>query len=192
MAGLQQTAQRLAVFRLAGHQAEQEDRVLRLGDKLRHLVDGIIRRGAHLRGPAGRQHFAADRAIDHILRQADESAARAALLGGAEGVGDHFRQRIWRRHLDGVFGDRAEHRHRIHTLVDLLRFIGAFYRAAQGHHRVAFAVRGGHAGDQVRTTRTGGDQRHARFAGNTSDGGGHKCGVGFVAYRNNANRGIQQ
>ncbi len=51
MAGLQQTAQRLAVFRLAGHQAEQEDRVLRLGDKLRHLVDGIIRRGAHLRAP---------------------------------------------------------------------------------------------------------------------------------------------
>ncbi len=36
MAGLQQTAQRLAVFRLAGHQAEQEDRVLRTGDKLRH------------------------------------------------------------------------------------------------------------------------------------------------------------
>ena len=76
--------------------------------------------------------------------------------------------------------------------MDLFGFIGAFYRAAKGHHRVAFAVRGGHAGDQVGTTRTGGDQRHARFAGNTSDGGGHKCGVGFVAYRNNANGGIQQ
>ena len=192
MAGLQQTAQRRAVLRLAGHQAEQEDRVFRLSDKLRHLVDGGIRRGAHLRGPAGRQYFAADRAIDHILRQADESAARAALLGGAEGVGDHFRQRVRRGHLDGVFRHRAEHRHRIHTLVDLFGFIGAFHRAAQGHHRVAFAVGGGHTGDQVGAARAGGDQRHAGFTGNAPDGGGHKRGVGFVAYRNNANGGIQQ
>jgi hypothetical protein len=120
------------------------------------------------------------------------NAARAALLGGAEGVGDHFRQRVRRGHLDGVFRHRAEHRHRIHTLVDLFGFIGAFHRAAQGHHRVAFAVGGGHTGDQVGAARAGGDQRHAGFTGNAPDGGGHKRGVGFVAYRNNANGGIQQ
>jgi hypothetical protein len=32
--------------------------------------------------------------IDNILRQADKGAARAPLLGGAESVGDHFRQRV--------------------------------------------------------------------------------------------------
>jgi hypothetical protein len=45
----QQLVQRRAVFRLAGHQAEQEDRVFGGGDHLRDLLDGLVRRRAHLR-----------------------------------------------------------------------------------------------------------------------------------------------
>ncbi len=190
MAGLQQTAQRGAVFRLAGHQAEQEDRVLRTGDKFRHRsmassgaapICGAPLAGSTLplTGPSttscgrltnalpGRPCSAARKALETTSASASGAVTSTAYL--VTGLNIATVSILWWTCF----------------------FIGAFYRAAS-HHRVAFAVRGGHAGDQVRTTRTGGDQRHARFAGNTSDGGGHKCGVGFVAYRNNANRGIQQ
>ena len=192
MAFFQQFTQRRAVFRLAGHQAEQEYRIFSAGNHLRDSLNGFVRRRAGLRRIAGGQNPGVDRPVDHVLRQADEGAAGASLLGCAKRVGNHFRQRFRGGDFHRVFGYRTKHRHRIHTLVHLFGLVGAFYRTAQRHHRVAFAVCGGHAGNQVRAAGAGRDQRDARFPGDAANRGGHKRGVGFVAYRNNANGGVQQ
>ena len=73
-----------------------------------------------------------------------------------------------------------------------LRFIRPLHRPAQRHYRVAFAVGGGDAGDQVGTARPGGDQRDPGLAGQTPDRRRHKRRVGLVAYRDNLNGGVQQ
>ena len=69
----------------------------------------------------------------------------------------------------------------------LFGLVGAFYRTAQRHHRIAFAVSGGHTGNQIGAAGAGSDQRDARFPGDAANRSGHKGGVGLVAYRDNAN-----
>ena len=187
MAFFQQFAERRAVFRLAGHQTEQEYRIFCPGNHLRHSLNGVVRGRAGLRGFAGGQHPGVDWLIDDILRQTDEGASRPSLLGGAKCVRHDLRQRIGCGDFHRVFGYRAEHRHRIHTLVDLFGLVGAFYRTAQRHHRIAFAVSGGHTGNQIGAAGAGSDQRDARFPCDAANRSGHKGGVGLVAYRDNAN-----
>ena len=189
---LQQLAQRGAVGGLARHQPQQDDRVFGLFDKLRHVVNGGFRCRAHQRRAAGRQNCSRGGLVDNILRQADKSAPRPAVLGGAKRVGNHLSDRVRRTHFDGVFRDRDEHGDGVHALVHQFGFICPLHRPAQRHDRVAFAVGGGNAGDQVRTAGPGGHQRHPGLAGQTPYRRRHERRVRFVTHRNNLDGGVQQ
>ena len=84
------------------------------------------------------------------LRQTDEGASRPSLLGGAKCKLDTTSASASDAvDFHRVFGYRAEHRHRIHTLAHCLALSARFYRTAQRHHRIAFAVSGGHTGNQI-------------------------------------------
>lgn len=175
------------VFWLVGYQVEQEDWVFCLGDKFCYLVDGIIWCGVYLWGFVGWQYFVVDWVIDYILWQVNECVVWLVLFGGVEGVGDYFCQCIWCCYFDGVFGYWVEYCYCIYILMDLFGFIGVFYCVVQGYYWVVFVVCGGYVGDQVRIIWIGGDQCYVCFVGNMFDGGGYKCGVGFVVYWNNVN-----
>ncbi len=192
MAALQQTMQCGGVMRLAGHQAQQDNGVFRFRDFVGDGVDRAFRRGTEQQLACGRQHVAAHRTVDNILRQTDESAAGTAQLRIAERIGYDFAQRIGRAHFHRIFGDRAEHTDGIHALMDQLGAVRAFHRAAQRHNRVAFRGSGRHAGDQVGAAGTGGHQRHARLAGQTSYRRRHKRRVRFMANRNGLDRRVHQ
>ena len=114
------------------------------------------------------------------------------MLGGAKRIRYHLSNRVRRTHLHGVFGDRAEHGDGVHALVHQLGFIRPLHRPAQRHHRVAFAVGGSNAGDQVRAARPGSDQRHPGLAGQPPYRRRHKRRVRLVAHRDDLNGGVQQ
>ena len=114
------------------------------------------------------------------------------MLGGTKRIRYHFSNRIRRADFHCVFGDRAEHGNRVHALVHQFGFIRPLHRSAQRHHRVAFAVGGGNAGDQVGTARPGGNQRHPCLAGQTPYRRRHERRIRLVAYRDDFDGRIQQ
>ena len=114
------------------------------------------------------------------------------MLGGAKRVRYHLGNRVRRANFDGIFGHRAEHGDGVHALVHQLRFIRAFDRPAQGDHRVALAVGGGNAGDQIGTAGTGGHQRHPGFTGQPPYRCRHKRRIRFVTHGYDLDGGIQQ
>ena len=61
-----------------------------------------------------REHGARRLGLHDVLGQAEEGGTRATGFGGAEGGRHRFRDRFGRIDLDGVLGDRPQHRHRVH------------------------------------------------------------------------------
>ncbi|MNI40872.1 hypothetical protein D3C73_951090 [compost metagenome] len=90
MGAMQQLTYRLAVFRTAGLQTQQQHRAFCLLDQFDRGANILGRRRPHAWQPAPRQHRRTDRLIDDIHWQTDKRGPRTAELGVAEGVGDHF------------------------------------------------------------------------------------------------------
>jgi hypothetical protein len=76
--------------------------------------------------------------------------------------------------------------------MDLLQPIGSRHRTSDRDHGITFRVRSRQAGDQVRATRPGGDQGHARSACHAADTRGDECRVLFVPADYRLDFGIQQ
>jgi hypothetical protein len=64
--------------------------------------------------------------------------------------------------------------------MDLLVPVIEFDGTADRDHRVAFRVRRGKPGGQVRAARTGRHECYAGLAGEAADGGCHEGGIGLV------------